>query len=71
MNVHRANTNQNANFLRFVGQGRGAVQHSQGNEGGFGAAFAAEMSLANNDLASAWTGLGGDVLPHFGNQPRF
>lgn len=71
MNVARANfVPQNANF-GYVGKGRVAQTGSSGNEGGFGAIFATEMSTANNDLAHAWTGLGGDVLPHFGHQPRF
>lgn len=60
-------TQQTYSFQARAAQG---VQ-APGNGNSFaGAGFAAEMSMANQDLADAWTGFG-DVLPHFGHQPRF
>ncbi len=72
MNVSRTNfVPQNANLAYGNFQARPAQSSGNVSEGGFGGAFAAEMSLANDDLHSAWNGLGAQVLPHFGHAPRF
>lgn len=45
-----------------------AAASTSSNQNAFSATFAAEMSSANTDLASGWTGFGADVLPHFGTR---